>query len=337
MSGVSVSTVSLVLNGKGNISRSVRARVIATAQELGYLKNIHASSMASQRSSHIAVLVNESYEKAFEWFLVRNIIMPIEATITQQNYYPILIPVTLNHSTWEIVKKVQMSGAGGVFAIHFGSRELFVQLEDRGIPVVLLNHSPYAQEFHSVTADALYGSFQATKHLLDKGHRHLVYADYTRPDVPGIVFDRGAGFQKAISEYQGGIDATELTAHSVDSNEHVHEVAKRILEEKGAAPIAVVAHDDYFAAKLYAYWSHEGFKVPDDISLIAPGDTLDYALPFIPPISTMQIDTKLMGTLAGEMMLRRLAGESDSVEALKVQHAFRERGSCDRKSEVGHV
>lgn len=327
-SGVSVATVSLSLNGKGNISREVRARIAAVAEELGYLKNIHASSMAGQKSYHIAVLVPERDEKSFDWYLMRNIMISVEETITTEHYYPILLPVDYQQKSREIVEKVVRSGAGAVFSINFGTREHFRQLEDRGIPVVLLNESRYAQEFHSVTADALYGAYEATRHALAAENPRLIYVDYRRPKATGIVYDRRAGFEKAVNDATDDVDTEFLTIENLDDNTLVEETAERIGAMVESRSLSVVAHDDFLAAMLYAHWSRMGIRVPEQISIVSPGDTLNYTIPFIPQITTLRSDTELMGTLGGQMMMRRLSGKSTRIENLKVQHIFADRGSC---------
>ncbi len=327
LSGVSVATASLVLNGKGSISQEVRRRVLESADSLGYLKNVHAAATASRKSSHVAILVDESYEKAFEWNLVRSILIPLEATITEQHYYPMLIPVTRTQSVQQITDKVVLSGAGALFSIHFGDRNLFTLLEDREIPVIILNHDRGAHQFYSVTDDFIYGTFQATCHLLSRGHRRIVYVDYERPDLPGVVYDRNAGFDKAVSECGASVQHWRITVPDIDSNAAIEDAAQSIDHLGGSEPLAITAHDDYLAAKLYAVLRKRGISIPEQLSIVSPGDTMDYSLPFVPQITTYRTDFELMGTLAGQMLLRRLTEESRAVEALKVQHVLMERGS----------
>ncbi|TVR70629.1 MAG: LacI family transcriptional regulator [Spirochaetaceae bacterium] len=324
---MSVATASLVLNGKGSISTQVRQRVLASASDLGYLKNIHAATTASRKSRHVAVLVDESYEKAFEWHLVRSILIPLEATITAQMYYPILIPVTRLQTAQQIMEKVVMSGAGALFSIHFGDRDLFTLLEDRGIPVVILNHNRAAQQFYSVTDDFIYGTFKATCHMLARGHRRILFVDYDRPDLQGVVFDRKAGFEKAVAELDEPLEQWSMTVPDIESNDDIERVARSIAEICGHGPLGATVHDDYLAAKLYAVLQKLGVSIPEECSIVSPGDTMDYSLPFVPPITTYRTDFELMGTLAGQMLLRRVAGESRTVESLKVQHVLKERGS----------
>lgn len=326
-SGVSVATVSLVLNGKGNISPAVRTRVLDSAQKIGYVKNIHASAMASRRSSHVAVLVDESYEKAFEWHLIRSILIPLEASLSTQQYYPILIPVTRSQTTDQIVEKVLLSGAGAMFAIHFGEKDLFQRLEDRGIAVMLLNHDRGEHSFHSVTDDFVNGTLRATNHLLEQGHRDLIYIDYARPDLPGVEFDRRIGFLKAAQESAYQVRYEDYTIPGLRSISEIETLIETLTRAHRDDHLSIVCHDDYLAAQVYAVLVTKKIDVPEHASIIAPGDTLDYSLPFIPQITTYRTDFELMGTLAGQVMLRRFDGTGRVAESLKVQQVLQERGS----------
>ncbi len=328
--GVSIATASLVINGKGSISPDVRARVIESAKALGYLKNIHASATASKKSRHVAILVDESYEKAFEWMLIRSILIPLEATLTERNYYPIMIPVTRTQSAAQIVEKVMLSGAGALYAIHFGEAELYQQLEDRGIAVVILNHNRATERYFSVTDDFVFATYQATKLLLAEGHRHIAYIDYDRPDLPGVQYDRHAGFEKAIAEADSPIANTRITASSVHNNEEIEHVAYRLKEMCADGPMAVTAHDDFVAAHLVTVLERLHVAIPETLSIISPGDTMDFSLPFVPQVTTYRTDFELMGKLAGDMLLRRFAGETRAVESLKVHSILMDRGSVKR-------
>lgn len=328
-SGVSLATASLVLNGKGSISSEVRDRVVKNAGAMGYLKNVHAAATASRSSRHVAVLVDESYEKAYEWNLVRSILLPLEATLSQSGYYPILLPVTGQQPVRRIIEKVVMAGAGALFAIHFGDDELFRRLEKRGLPVVILNHNRATRSYYSVTDDFFYGVFEATTFLLENGHRNLWYIDYRRPDLPTVVSDRRTGFQSAVDRFDtvDTIETAALTIADIQNQREIGEAADRIAAAATAGPVAIAAHDDFIAARIVAVLEKRGVSVPDEVSIASPGDTLDYGLSFIPQITTFRTDFELMGKLAGEMLLRRFAGESTSVETLKVQRVLMDRES----------
>jgi len=68
--------------------------------------------------------------------------------------------------------------------------------------------------------------------------------------------------------------------------------------------------------------------VPDDVSIIAPGDTLDYRSIHVPQITTMRINTSYMGELAGQLIMKRIQHKSEEIKVLKVKEQLVERKSC---------
>jgi DNA-binding LacI/PurR family transcriptional regulator len=333
--GVSISTVSLVLSGKKKISKDVRDAVYAVARRMGYIKPVYGASIATNRISHLAILVHEDYEKAFEWHFIRQMIIKLESVITTERYYPVIIPVRLDEEANDILENIVLAKVGGVFSIHYGNVDLFQHLEEQGIPVVLLNNSDFQNQFHSVCVDDFQGAYEGTKYLLALGHRRLGYIEYHRPDVPAVVKDRFAGFKTAIDE-KGIRFANEfrVTVKLFEMDE-LHQAIQKMFTRK-QAPTAIFVHDDHLAAQVMVILQNLSIHVPRDVSIIAPGDTLDYHQAFIPRITTLRINTDLLGTLAGEMMLRRLSAHQKGISVLKVNQQLIERGSC-QKVEGGDV
>jgi len=328
--GVSLATASNILNGKGQFSQDVKHRVLSVAKALGYRKNIYAASVAKKSTSHIGVLVHEDYEKAFEWDFIRHMLIQIESVITRAGYYPVLIPVSLKQKKVEILKKINASGTGALFSIHYGNRELFTMLEDSGIPVIVINNSNYQDRFFSVCVDDFQGAYEGTLYLFNLGHENLLYVEYFRPDIPSVVADRFIGFKKAVEERGVNFpDENRITIDLYDMDSLFQGLKRVFLEgQHRPKPTAIFAHDDYLAARIIVVLNKLGLKIPEDISIIAPGDTLDYNQPFIPRITTMRIDTEMLGKLAGEMMIQRLSGAINSIQVLKVKQHLIERGSC---------
>ena len=82
------------------------------------------------------------------------------------------------------------------------------------------------------------------------------------------------------------------------------------------------------AGRAISVLTEMGLNVPRDISIIAPGDVLDYSMPYIPRITTMRIDTTYLGRITAQMMVNRLTHNPDEVHGLKVKQQLVRRGSC---------
>ena len=110
------------------------------------------------------------------------------------------------------------------------------------------------------------------------------------------------------------------------NTQHLEASLREIFARK-QRPSAIFAIDDDMAIRIAALLKPMGIRIPEEVSIIAPGDLLNYADPFVIPITTLKIDTTLMGRLACDMMFRRLSGEHDGVHVIKIKQQLVQRGS----------
>jgi len=324
---VSLATASLVLTGKGRISREVRERVLAASESLGYRRRALQPLHAVQAVSRIGILHHQ--DKEYEWNFIRPFLFQIESTLLHHALLPVLVPVTLGTDVEELYKRVTDTGVGALFAIHYHDEELFSRLEKRGIRVVLVNNSNLQDKFSSVCVDDFQGAYEGSLYLVRLGHRNILYVDYSRPDLPAVVSDRFVGFRKALDEHGIPFSADQrITAEPLDTGGIAAKLRGPFGRQK--RPTAVFAHDDYVAAYVLEALRSLGLTVPEDVSLVAPGDVLDYSQPYVPQITTMRINTEIMGKLACQLLLDLLRDDTREVHGLKVKQRLVKRASCRR-------
>jgi len=327
--GVAVSTVSLILNNKGQFSQDVRDRVYDAAQKIGYIKALPTLSGARRGIEHVAILVSEDTEKDFTWSFFKRIITPLETAIARERFHLVVIPINIKQDMKEISEKIAASKVKALFSFEYANPELFQELEEQGIPVIAISSSHIRAQINSVCLDNVQGAYDGTNYLLSLGHTQIHYIDYLRPDAHMPLNDRFVGFKMALEEHQFKIpDDVRILVDESNMNE-LQRKLKRLVQ-RTSPPTAIFAHDDYLAARILVALQNLHIRVPEEISLIAIGDMLDYNQPFIPRITTMQINNELMGKLAGEMLLERLKNEQTGVHILKVNQQLVERGSCLR-------
>ncbi|GAK54009.1 response regulator receiver modulated serine phosphatase [Candidatus Moduliflexus flocculans] len=325
--GVAVSTVSLILNNKGQFSQDVRDRVYEIAQKIGYIKSPSTPSGARRFSEHVAILVSEDIEKDFTWNVFNRMIAPLETAIARERLYLVVIPINVQQETKEISEKIAASKAKALFSFEYANPELFQELEEHGIPVIVISSSTIRAQINSVCIDNVQGAYDGTKYLLSLGHTQIHYLDYLRPDAQMPLNDRFVGFKMALEEHQFNIPEDVRVLVDESNMNELQRKLKRLVQ-RTIPPTAIFAHDDYLAARVLVALQNLHVRVPEDISLIAIGDMLDYNQPFIPRITTMQINNQLMGKLAGEMLLERLKNDQTGIHILKVNQQLVERGSC---------
>ena len=321
---VSITTVSLVLSGKGRISESVRNTVLAAVESTGYGKKRFSDSSRFQPT--VGILVSIDARWAFVWVFIRPIISEIEARFTARGYHTVLIPIRADLTTDEVARRVLEERCQVVFALHYGNEALFSRLEESRVPVILIMNSRYQDRFHSILVDDFQGAYEGANHLIKLGHRDILYVDYERSELPALNTDRFYGFRKAVDE--AGIRFQEERHLNCDVlNTQYLEARLHAVFSANERPSAVFAIDDDVAARVAALVKPMGLSIPQDLSIIAPGDLLNYTDPFTLPMTTLRINTTLMGSLASDIMFRRLAGEEDGVHVLKIKQQLVQRGS----------
>ncbi|MDA3941058.1 MAG: LacI family DNA-binding transcriptional regulator [Spirochaetia bacterium] len=324
LAGVSPSTASLVLAKKGKISNEVREKVKIAADELGYTKK---AVVNNTKSKTIAVLFHFDSQLSQTWNILRQVTLSLEETLSHSNYLTILIPITYDMSDSEIFKKVIDSRAIAVFSMHFGREKLFSQLENVTIPVVIIINSHFQSHFYTVCADNFQGSYEAASHLLQLGHKNIIYADFDIYQLPETLSDRFFGFYKALNEHQ--ITLSDEHKLHFDIN-NVTDIRSKFTKAFSTVnkPTAIFFVDDYLAAHSMGVLKEMGLNCPDDISIIASGEVLDYKEPYIPQITGMVTRPDLLGKFSAEMMLNRLKHKPSESYVLKIKQQLMERGSC---------
>jgi LacI family transcriptional regulator len=329
---VSVATASLALSGKGRISDEVRSRVRDTADVLGYRAR-RPVRLNSGATDSVGILHAEDRE--YEWHFIRPTILELEHALRQKGYLPVLIPANTHADPEKVVRHVLDSRVESVFALQVFDGAVYSELRSRGVQVVVINNSGFQARFHSVCVDDFQGAYEGTLSLLALGHRSLAFVEYARPDSPNVVADRFIGFRKALEEHRVGFSPDRrLTVPFMDAKKLEKKLAA--LFSRPEKPTAVFAHDDYLGLYVIDALGRLGLSVPQDVSLVAPGDVLDYSLPLMPQITTMRIDTALLGKIAANLMFDLMRTMSPEVHVLKVKEQLVRRASC-RQHEAPRV
>ncbi len=324
---VSLTTASMVLSGKGRISTDTRKAVLDAANNLGYEKKIKIKKSGQKSFTNIAIFVSIDPEWAFIWHFVRPIFSEIESIFRKENYNVILMPLSSGQSNDDILQKISDAGIGAVVSMHYGNELLFNVLEGMGIPVVVVMNGKFQDKFYSVCVDDFQGAYEAGLHLIKLGHRKIAYVASERPDLTALSSDRYIGLKKALDEHNLPLHEEQIITFEINDL-HTLKQKLRTLFAGEYKTTAFFCLDDDIAFRLIAALSEFHVKIPEDISIIAPGDVLDYEQPHIPKITTMKINTNLIGKISADLLLSRLQHKHEDIHVLKVKQQLVKRDSC---------
>lgn len=317
--GYSVNTISRALRGKDDIAGETRDKIKQVARELGYINNTIASSLRLGYTNTIAVILSDVSNPHFSIMMKE-----IEAHARQLNYFSFLINTDENEELErEAIQSALNKNVDGIILCPTQkSTDNIAYLNATGVPFVLIG-----RHFKDMPADAVIcndklGGYQATKCLLEQGHRDILMLQ--GPSYISSAEERRAGYLQALEEFNVPVRRELICEVSI--TEHGCGAALSRLDEEGIRYSAVFAFNDLLAWEAWDYQLKAGRRVPEDCSIIGFDHIQSrLVLPF--RLSSICSYKGRMSTTAVELLARRMRGESGE--------AMRQTVVIDTALEVG--
>ncbi len=316
LAGVSVPTVSKVINGRSDVSVATRRRVEATIRERGYRR-----SARSTRSSNLIEVLFHELESS--WAL--EIIMGVEQVARENNLALVLSEMQGRRTPgrgW--IEGVLARRPIGVIAVFSDLSEVLrTQLKTRGIPFVVVD--PTGEPLHdtpSIGATNWNGGLTATRHLLGLGHRRI--GVICGPEQILCSRARLDGYRAAMDEAGVPVDP-DLIRHGAF---HVKEgVAEgRALLRLPDPPTAVFAGNDLQAFGVYQAAREARLHIPEDLSVVG-FDDLPVANWVGPPLTTIRQPLVQMAVTAARLVMSLARGEQPAQTRVELATELVVRGS----------
>lgn len=317
--GVSVATVSKVINGRYGVASGTSARVQHVISELGYESSLVARSLRSHRTGVIGILVADF--EPFSAEILKGVATGLSGTEFELLAYsgP---GVGGDTAGWEHRSLSRLSGTlidGAILVTPT------VTSPDAGIPVVAIDPHAGPAGFSTVDSDNLTGGRQATEHLLSLGHRRIALLGGRR-DLESSRL-REEGYRQALEAAGIAIDP-EL----IRSGDYLRVGARnpvRFLLSLPEPPTAIFAANDLSAIGAMETAAELGLRVPDDLSVIGFDDVPE-AAGAVPPLTTIRQDLQRMGELGVRLLITLLEGKTPDEEHVRLATRLVVRSSTAR-------
>lgn len=324
--GVSVATVSKVLNGRYGVSATTALHVKAVIDEMGYQSSIVASSLRSHRTNVVGILVADL--EPFSTELLKGASRAVRDTSYELVVYS-AGGRAADRVGWE---RRYLSRLGGTLidgALLVTPTVVDAQV---GIPVVAVDPHTGNSAVPTVTADNLHGARLATEHLLELGHRRIGFIA-GRPDLDSARL-RQDGYELALTTAGLPIDPALMMMGGFE--EELSRAATVQLLATPDPPTAIFAANDLSAIGALAAAAELGLDVPTELSVVG-FDNVPEAVMSDPALTTVEQPIQLMGRRAVEMLLSLLAGadvpERITLPTRLVQRRSTARPRAPRKGE----
>lgn len=308
--GVSVATVSRVLNNSKPVSDELRQKVLDVVKQTGYKPNALARSMIKQKTGTIGVIIPDLDNETFA-----DLIKGIEL-ILDKNDYLLVVSNTMGKvkkelEMFDLFEEKRMDGIifSGV-SLTKKHKKYFSKFE---IPIVVVGQKFKELNFPSVTIDNFQASFDMTQYLIDLGHNNIAMVSGPSSD-PQAGKERILGYKTALRE--NNIEINEKYICQGDFTIKSGYLAMQKIWENKVKPTAVFSASDKMAIGALNFCLDSNLKVPEDIS-IAGFDDMELATAIRPTLTTIHQDQVQKGIKTAEILLEIM--EKDKKEQFNIQ------------------
>ncbi len=328
---VSIATVSMALANSPKIPENTRKMIVDIAKRLNY-QILEKNKQRYQKVEHnIGLIVDITSANSHVWNFLRIMIESLSKEVQFRDSTFILLPISDRHSKDDVLKMIMRSGVSGVVSFIYAEESVLIELEAQGIPVVLTFNEQRPDGFFYVGHDDFQGAYEATTYLLKLDHTKIAYIYTERNNLPFLQSNRFVGYKKALNEWELTLSQNHIIHYTQSDIKQFRKSILKVMNDP-AAPTSFLCLDDTISAVLHHILTAEGYKIPQDISIIAHGDSVDYDNPVNPQITTMCTDIELSSSICCNILFNRFDDPEKSYSSIKTREILIERGSCARKS-----
>ncbi len=296
--GVSVATVSKVINNRYGVASDTTARVQAVIEELGYEASLVAQSLRNHRTNVIGILVADL--EPFSTELLKGV-----ADAIRYSGFELVVYSAGGHARdrvgWERRYLSRLSGTLIDGAVLVTPTVVDVNY---GAPIVAIDPHTGQSGLPTVVSDNLRGAQLATGHLLSLGHRRIAMLT-GRPDLESAQL-RERGYREALRAAGVSVDESLIRLGAYDSEVSLEQA--RLLLTAPDPPTAVFAANDMSAIATIEVATELGLRVPADLSVVG-FDNIPESTLCAPPLTTVEQPIRKMGERSIELLLSLIRGE----------------------------
>jgi len=300
--GVSIATVSRVLNGIDTVDGELRQRVMKAVEHLQYRHNRAAINLRTRSTKMVAIVVPAienpffvAVARAFEREAFKHgyacLVCNTEDDLGQESRY------------FQLLNEEGVAGLVVCATDERATAQTVRKLLDKGVAIVALDRRLENTLIDSIRSDNFGGARTAVAHLIELGHTRIGLI--AGPDLYAPARERRHGYEQALSDHGLLVD-DELIKVTDFRDQQAEQATEELLTAPNRVTALFVSSGNTAIGSLRAI-TRLGFKMPDDLSLVV-FDDLDWAAAYNPPITAVAQDTEHLGGLAGRLLLQRIQG-----------------------------
>jgi LacI family transcriptional regulator len=310
LAGVSLATVSRVINKNSRVSDKTRQKVLSAMTELGYRPNSIAQSLASNRSNSVGILVSELHGPFFGQMMAG-----IESELRAAGKHVI---ITTGHSEEDKEKDgveflISRNCDAIILHVEAVSDNYLIDLCKGKTPIYLMSRLVDGLDERCISLNNELGGFLATQSVIEQGHSSVAYI--AGPQFKADSKDRLAGHKRALAE--NNIAFSESLYFEGDFTETGGSSGLKHFIDINQKFSALICANDEMASGAITYAREQGLSLPTELSVVG-FDNIIFAQHTYPKLTTIDNPVNLMGHMAAKLVLKNIYQQKD----ISITHSF---------------
>ncbi len=294
---VSTVTVHKALKGYSGVSPALRERILALANELGYERapqTAGALNFIHIIQKDFLLSANEQYYTVIYYYLNR------ECTAIGAKLH-FVVHDSLSATIANLKSILQETAINGIFIAGQIERSLLAEIEKFKLPVVCIDFFSSDYPFNYIYVDNYYAGYTLAKYLIERGHRRICFVGDIK--FSNAIADRYFGYLRALNRFN-------ISEH-LHINANIERSYSAVELNFDEMPTAFICHCDRAASVLYNHLEKQGYRIPQDVSVIG-FDNTEICTVLAPPLTSFGLDKELLAAQAFQLMQKAI-GKDDKL------------------------
>ena len=326
--GVSVATVSRVMNHPENVAPATREKIERVMKEAEYTPNWFAQGLNFNRTKTIGIIIPYMLHSSY-----MEIVGGVEEVARMKGYITFMGSADKDPKMEReyISQMISRKVDGIILMFSMQDEQTLAMISEEKVPVVLIGENKENAGINSVQVDCRAGAAEMTAHLVEVGHRSIACLLGSDPEIEAI--EMMTGYRNILKA--NGIRVDErLIMKTENSIEGGYIAAKKLIAE--VQPDAIFTTSDEIAYGAMDALKDSGFRIPDDIAVAGFGNNRMSNL-VEPKLTTVELPFRKMGIFGARILFDMISGESKEERHITLRSHMRVRKSCGHKERIGEM
>ena len=310
MAGISTTVVSFVINNKPGVNEETRRKVNEVIQKTNFKPSVNSRRLVYQKSFNISIVLRKD-SSPFSNLFYFEIAQGLLEKSKEFGYNIVFTDISEDHGKIILPEIIDQKDTDGIIFLQDTEATILNEMDQRGIPYIVVDSHSNNNHYPCISANYELSAFTATKYLLENGHKDIAFI--CSSFISNFYTQVFSGFKRALESYNISIPSSWIQMEASDEAS-AYQCMKDILSKNGH-PTAAFCAADMYAIGAVKCAKDMGYQVPADISFTSIDDIL-LARYIEPALTTVRIDKVMMGSLAMELLVKKINGEP--IESLTV-------------------